>query len=139
MSAVRPSRHGALVAVLLAAALLHGATWVGIGMGAAVLWHSISAFFFMQSYQAGMLPLVVAGALTLAAALLLARRVRWASAPAFLAMLATAVMAPRMGAASPLAPYVHPMQLVHWAALALTISGCLWLFAIANRPAEPRA
>jgi hypothetical protein len=134
---IRAPRHWPVVGMLAGAALLHALTWVGLGMGAAVFWHSITAFYFQQSYAAGVLPAVVAGLLLAAVALLLLRRAWLASGPAFLAMLATAVMLPRMGTASVLHPLIHPMQLVHWGAMALTVAGCLWLFALTNRALRP--
>lgn len=117
-----------LVAALATAALLHAATWVGIDQNAFVLWNSIHTFYFKHSYAAGPLPLALAGLLLLAALLLILKRPAWAQGPAFLAMLASFALLPRMGAMSFLKGYVHPMQLVHWAALALTWAGCLWLF-----------
>jgi hypothetical protein len=50
-------------------------------------------------------------------------------------MIAMAAMLPRMGTASPLNAFIHPMQLVHWGALALTAIGCIWLFALARNRA----
>ncbi len=134
---MKASRHWPVVALLTPAALLHAATYVGLGLGAAVLWHSITAFYFQQSYAAGALPAVVAGLLLLTVLLLVLRRAWLASGPAFLAMLACAAMLPRMGTASVLHPFIHPMQLVHWGAMALTVIGCLWLFVVTNRAFRP--
>jgi hypothetical protein len=130
-------RNWLLIGALLAAAILHGVTYLGLGMGAAVLWHSITAFYFQQSYTAGVLPAVVAALLAFTVLLLVVRRAWLASGPAFLAMLACALMIPRMGTASVLHPLIHPMQLVHWGAMALTVAGCLRLFVLTNRAFKP--
>ncbi len=124
----KPSQRWLLVLALLLAALLHAATWVGIGQGAFVLWNSIHAFYFQQSYGAGLLPLAVALLLSLTMTLLLFKRLRWATVPAFGAMIVSLVTLPRMGHASLMSPFLHPMQLVHWAAMTLTWVGCIWLF-----------
>lgn len=135
VSVQRPSarRSWLLIATLGIAAILHGATWLGVDQGAFVLWSSIHAFYFKQSYEAGPLPLALAGLIALTVILLLIKRPVWAQAPAFLAMIASFVLIPRMGAMSFLSGFVHPMQLVHWGALALTWVGCIWLFASVRR------
>ena len=135
----KPSRHWLLMLVFLLAALLQAGTWLGVGMGAFVVWNAIHSFFFQHSYAAGMLPLGMAGLLVLAMGCLLFRKLRWASIPAFAAMILSFVMLPRMGAISLLNPFIHPMQLVHWGAMALTWGGCLWLFILGNRAAGARA
>ncbi len=114
---------------LLLAALLHAATWLGLGMGAFVFWNSIHTFYFQHSYAAGLLPLVMTGLLLAAVLCLLLRKPFWATIPAFAAMILSFVMLPRMGTVSFLNPFIHPMQAVHWAAMALTWAACLWLFA----------
>jgi hypothetical protein len=124
----KPARPWGLALAFLAAALLHAASWAGIGMGAFVLWNSIHAFYFQHGYAAGALPLALAGLLLAAAACLLLRQARWASFPAFAAMILSFVTAPRMGNAGLTEPYVHSMQLVHWGAMALGWAACLWLF-----------
>jgi hypothetical protein len=118
---------------LLLAAVLHAASWIGIGQGAFVLWDSIHAFYFQQSYAAGVLPLLLAGLLVAVIAMLLLKRLSWASIPAFAAVILSLVLLPRMGRAALTEPFVHPMQLVHWGAMALTWAGCLWLFVRARR------
>ncbi|MCX7323873.1 MAG: hypothetical protein NTZ14_05430 [Hyphomicrobiales bacterium] len=142
MSAVsaspRARRPWLLILLLLLAALLQAGTWAGLGMGAFVLWNSIHAFYFQHSYVAGMLPLGMAGLLALTIVCLLFRQLRWATIPAFAAMILSFVMLPRMGTISLLSPFIHPMQLVHWGAMALTWGGCLWLFILGNRAASAR-
>jgi hypothetical protein len=137
MAAIAPTRGRPwlLILLLLAAALLHGATYLGLGMGAAVLWHSITAFYFQQSYAAGLMPAALAALLLLAGLLLVFKRPAFSAVPAFVAMIAMAVMLPRMGTASPLNAYIHPMQLVHWGAVALTLISCIWLFATRRQAA----
>jgi hypothetical protein len=125
----KPARQWGLALAFLAAALLHAASWAGIGMGAFVLWNSIHAFYFQHSYAAGALPLALAGLLLAAAFCLLLRKARWASFPASAAVILSFLMAPRMGAAGLTEPFVHPMQLVHWGAMALGWAACLWLIA----------
>jgi hypothetical protein len=124
---------------LLLAALLHASTWMGLGMGAFVLLNSIHTFYFQHSYTAGMLPLVMAGLLMAAVICLVVRQLKWATIPAFAAMILSFVMLPRMGTISLLSPYIHPMQLIHWGAMALTWGGCLWLFILGNRAQMGRA
>ncbi len=99
-------------------------------MGAFVFWDSIHTFYFQHSYAAGFLPLWVAGLLAIAIVCLLARQSRWAGMPAFAAMIASLAMLPRMGTASFLHSFIHPMQAIHWSAMALTWGACLWLFAL---------
>ena len=122
-----------LMLCLLLAAVLHAASWAGIGQGAFVLWNSIHAFYFQQSYAAGMLPLALAGLLVAVIAMLVLKRLSWASVPAFGAVIVSLVLLPRMGRAALTETFIHPMQLVHWGAMALTWSGCLWLFVRARR------
>ncbi len=132
-STSRPRRQWLLVVTFLLAALLHAATWAGLGMGAFVLLNSIHTFYFQHSYAAGMLPLAMAGLLFATLVCLLFRRLKWATVPAFAAMILSFVMLPRMGTISLLNPFVHPMQLIHWAAMVLTWGSCVWLFIIGNR------
>ena len=128
----KPQRPWLLMLALLLAALLHAATWLGLGMGAFVFWNSIHTFYFQYSYAAGFLPLVMASLLLATVLFLLVRKPFWAGVPAFVAMIASFVMLPRMGTISPLHPFLHPMQAVHWAAMALTWGACLWLFLSAR-------
>jgi hypothetical protein len=116
-----------------ATALLHAATWAGLGLGAFVPWDAIHAFYFQQSYGAGLLPLAMAALLLAAGLCLLFRWEAWARLPAFGAMILSFVLLPRMGNASLLSPFIHPMQLIHWGAMALTWGGCIWLFILGNR------
>lgn len=127
------SRYWLLMLALLFAALLHAGTYLGLGMGAFVLWNSIHAFYFQHSYAADMLPLVMAGLLFATTLCLVFRKPRWATIPAFAAMILSFVMLPRMGTISLLSPFIHPMQLVHWGAMALTWLGSIWLFILGNR------
>ncbi len=124
---------------LLFAALLHAATWLGLGMGAFVLLNSIHTFYFQYSYAAGMLPLVMAGLLVATMICLVFRKLRYATIPAFAAMILSFVMLPRMGTISLLNPPIHPMQLIHWGAMALTWGGSIWLFILGNRAQMARA
>ena len=119
-----------LMLALLSAALLHAATWLGLGMGAFVFWNSIHTFYFQHSYAAGVLPLVMAGLLLVAILCLVFRKPAWAGVPAFAAMIVSFVMLPRMGTMSLLHPFIHPMQAVHWGAMVLGWASCLWLFAL---------
>ncbi len=125
-----------LILTLALAALLHAATFLGVDQNAFVLLSAVHHFYFKHSYAAGMLPLAVAGLLLLAVLILLFKRPVWAQGPAFLAMIASLAMLPRLGDLSPLSGYVHPIQLAPWSALALTWAGCLWLFASARRRAS---
>jgi hypothetical protein len=124
--------------VLLIAALLQAGTWAGLGPGAFVLWDSIHTFYFQHSYVAGMLPLGMTGLLCVTILCLVIGKLRWATIPAFAAMILSFVMLPRMGTISVLNPFIHPMQLVDWGAMALTWGGCLWLFILGNRAASAR-
>ncbi|MGL4440063.1 MAG: hypothetical protein ACRCUE_12410 [Bosea sp. (in: a-proteobacteria)] len=132
-------RNWLLLLVLLLAALLQAATWAGLGMGAFVLINSIHTFYFQHSYTAGMLPLVMAGLLFATIICLVFRKLKWATIPAFAAMIVSFVMLPRTGTMSLLNPYIHPMQLIHWSAMALTWGGCVWLFILGNRAQMVRA
>jgi hypothetical protein len=132
-------RQWLLMFALLLAALLHAATWAGLAMGAFVLLNSIHTFYFQHSYTAGMLPLVMAGLLFATILCLVFRKLKWATIPAFAAMIVSFLMMPRMGTISLLNPYIHPMQLIHWGAMALTWGGCIWLFLIGNRAQMARA
>jgi hypothetical protein len=125
-----------LVLALLLSALLHALSWAGLGLGAFVIWESIHAFYFQQSYAAGIMPLALAGLLAATSLLVAFRRERWASVPAFGVMILSLAMLPRMGAAAMTEPYLHPMQLVHWVASALGWAACIWLFA-RTRAAAP--
>lgn len=132
-------RHWLLMLALLLAALLQAGTWAGLGLGAFVLINSIHTFYFQHSYMAGMLPLVMAGLLMAAVICLVFRQLKWATIPTFGAMILSFVMLPRMGTISLLSPYVHPMQLVHWGAMALSWGACVWLFILGNRAQMARA
>jgi hypothetical protein len=123
-----PRRWG-LAAALAVAGLLQAVTWAGLGMGAFVLWDAVHAFYFQQSWRGEWLPLAVAGALAVTALLLVLRQAPFARIPAFAAMLSAVALVPRMGQMSPLAGFIHPMQLVAWGALALTFLACLWVLA----------
>lgn len=134
-STTKPPRLWLLALALAVSALLHAATWAGIGQGAFVLWDSIHAFYFQRSYAAAELALAMTGLLIAVAALLLLRRLRWAAIPAFAAMVVSLVMMPRMGMLAPGQAFIHPMQLVAWGALASSWGSCLWLFVLARRAA----
>ena len=124
-----PQRFWLLMLTVLLSALLHAGTWAGLGMGAFVFWNSIHTFYFQHSYAAGVLPLVMAGLLLAAIICLMFRKPVWGGVPAFAAMILSFVMLPRMGTISPLNPFIHPMQAIHWGAMAMTWASCLWLFA----------
>ncbi len=126
-------RHWDLIGLVAVAALFQAGTWLGLAQGAFVFWDSIHAFYFQQSYSAGMLPLGMTGLLLAAAACLLLRRPAWAAVPAFAAMILSLVMLPRLGNASLLHPLIHPMQLVGWAAIVCTWLGCLMILVRAGR------
>ena len=129
-------RHWMLSVVLTVAALLQAGTWAGLGLGAFVLINSIHTFYFQHSYTAGMLPLAMAGLLFATVICLVLRKLKWATIPAFCAMILSFVMMPRIGTISLLHPYIHPLQLIHWGAMALTWGGCIWLFILGNRSAR---